>query len=160
MPLKRTGFKRKAGIKAPMARTGMLRPASFNRLKAETPAPQPEEHQPRPELAPRKRMKSTRPVMTPIRKSARGEDCTLLIAGVCNRDPATTVLCHSNQLEHGKGLGLKAPDTRACYGCSACHDVLDGRRPRPAWMTAEQLLDMFDRAMTITHEKLQQKGLM
>lgn len=145
MTLKRTGFKRKTGFKAPAARTGVLRTASFDSGKAEKP---------------RKRMKSTRPVMTPIRKSARGEDCTLLIAGVCNRDPATTVLCHSNLLEHGKGLGLKAPDTKACYGCSACHDVLDGRRPRPAWMTAEQLLDVFARAMTITHEKLQQKGLM
>lgn len=108
----------------------------------------------------RKAMKSTRPRMTPIRKAARDKDCTLMIAGVCNRDPATVVLCHSNSLADGKGMGLKAPDTAACFGCSACHDVLDGRRPLPAWMTRQVLLEVFDRARTITHEILKTEGLM
>jgi hypothetical protein len=108
----------------------------------------------------RPRMKSTRPRMTPIRKAARGKDCTLMIAGVCNSDPATTVLCHSNSLADGKGMGLKAPDTAACFGCSACHDVLDGRRPLPAWMTRQVLLEVFDRARTITHEILKTEGLL
>lgn len=110
--------------------------------------------------AERKPMKSRGPKMTPIRKSAKGEECTLLIPGVCNRDPATTVLCHSNALADGKGMGLKAPDTAACYGCSACHDVLDGRRPLPGWMTRLVLLAAFERAVTITHEILKKKGLM
>ena len=84
----------------------------------------------------------------------------MLIPGVCNRDPDTTVLCHSNALADGKGMGLKAPDTAACFGCSACHDVLDGRRPLPGWMTRLVLLAVFERAMKITHEILQRKGLM
>ena len=98
--------------------------------------------------------------MTPIRKAARGKDCTMMIVGVCNRDPATVVLCHSNSLADGKGMGLKAPDTEACFGCSACHDVLDGRRPLPAWMTRQVLLEVFDRARTITHEILKTEGLL
>lgn len=108
----------------------------------------------------KKSLKPRGPRMTPIRKSARGEECTLLIPGVCNRDPETTVLCHSNYLADGKGMGLKAPDTAACYGCAACHDVLDGRRPRPDWLTPLLLQAAFERAVQTTHLKLQLKGLL
>ena len=112
--------------------------------------------------APAKRqgMKSRGPKMTPIRKAARGQDCTLRIPGVCNFDPDTTVLCHSNNLADGKGMGLKAPDTEACFGCSACHDVLDGRRPRPEWLSYNMLLGAFEGAKARTHDILRRKGLM
>lgn len=106
-----------------------------------------------------KPMKSRGPKMTPIRKSAKGEECTMMIPGVCNRDPATVVLAHSNELAAGKGMGLKAPDIEACYSCSCCHDVLDGRRPLPGWMSRHALLGCFERAKTITHERLKEKGL-
>lgn len=108
----------------------------------------------------RKPMRSKGPKMTPIRKAARGQDCTLRISGVCNFDPDTTVLCHSNMLSDGKGMGLKAPDTEACFGCSACHDLLDGRRPRPEWMTANMLAGAFAGARAATHEILKRKGLL
>lgn len=36
------------------------------------------------------------------------------------------VACHSNQLKHGKGKGIKAHDIPA-YGCNVCHDKIDGR---------------------------------
>lgn len=161
--MKRTELKRKTALrnKAPMPRTGKLRAASFDREKAETlvPAPEPDEHRPHPELRPRKGMRTRGPKMTPIRRAARGEDCTLLIPGVCTNDTATTVLCHSNRLQDGKGMGLKAPDTAACFGCSACHDVLDGRRQLPGWMTRSQLDHVFDRAVTITHARLREKGI-
>lgn len=107
-----------------------------------------------------KRMKSAGPKMTPIRKAAQGEDCTIQIPGVCNCDPATTVLCHSNRLADGKGMGLKAPDTAAAFGCSACHDVLDGRRARPEWLSLDMLLVAFDAAVVRTHEILKRKGLL
>lgn len=111
--------------------------------------------------APAKRqgMKSRGPKMTPIRKAAQGQECTLQIPGVCNGDPATVVLCHSNQLSDGKGMGLKAPDTEACFGCSACHDVLDGRRPRPEWLTANMLAGAFAGARAATHVILRRMGL-
>ncbi len=105
------------------------------------------------------RMKSAGPKMTPIRKAARGQDCTILLPGVCNRDTATTCLCHSNELADGKGMGLKAPDTAAAFGCSACHDVLDGRRPRPAWLSKDQVLAAFRAGIVLTHQFLRAKGL-
>lgn len=105
-------------------------------------------------------LKSTRPKMTPIRKAARGEECTLQILGVCNGQTDTVVLCHSNKLEHGKGMGRKAPDTAACFGCSSCHDVLDGRTPRPAGMALADVDNLFRYAVDRTHAILRTKGLM
>lgn len=108
----------------------------------------------------RKPMKSRGPRMTPIRASARDEECTLRFPFVCNYRTDTTALCHDNRLESGKGMGLKAPDTCAAYGCSACHDVLDGRAPRPAGMTYETMLERFDQGVEHTHARLRAKGLM
>jgi hypothetical protein len=106
-----------------------------------------------------KALKTSRPKMTPIRRAARGQDCTLQFPAVCNFDPATTVLCHSNYLADGKGMGLKAPDTAAAFGCAACHDVLDGRRPRPVEMTAENMKTRFYTAVKHTHDVLRSLGL-
>lgn len=103
--------------------------------------------------------KKSRPKSTPIRQSARGEECTISLPMVCNGNPETTVLCHSNQLADGKGMGLKAPDNRAAYGCSACHDVLDGRAPRPSGWTYEMVLERFEAAITRTQAILLRKGL-
>ncbi|WP_432377576.1 nuclease domain-containing protein [Duganella sp. P38] len=64
------------------------------------------------------RIKSSNLKMTPIRKPARGQDCSIILAGVCNRDPATSCLCHSNSRADGKGMRLKAPDKAAAIGCT------------------------------------------
>ncbi len=138
MGLKRTGFAKRSG---PIARS--------TTPKAKKQAP-----------AKRSTLKAKGPRMTPIRRAAQGEECTLALPGICNRDPATVVLCHSNSLADGKGMGLKAPDTAACFGCSACHDVLDGRRPRPVGMTLLHIEGAFIRARAATHEILRTKGLM
>jgi hypothetical protein len=58
-----------------------------------------------------------------IRQSARGEDCLIRIPGYCNFNSETTVLCHKN----GGGAGMKSNDIHGAYGCSSCHDVIDGR---------------------------------
>jgi hypothetical protein len=60
-----------------------------------------------------------------LRDSARGQDCTFRIAGVCNRDPATTVFCHAPH--ESKGMGNKSHDFIGAFGCSACHDFMDRR---------------------------------
>lgn len=58
-----------------------------------------------------------------LRKSAKGQPCTFRFEGVCNFDPATSVLCH---IPCGmRGTGRKGPDVVAAIGCSACHRVLD-----------------------------------
>jgi len=61
---------------------------------------------------------------------AQGRPCLLRIGGVCNRDPETTVACHSNWQEHGKAGARKADDHRTVWGCSACHHWFD-RGPAP-----------------------------
>lgn len=73
--------------------------------------------------------------MSKIRESARGEACQIRIPGVCNGDPATTVWCHANGTAAGKGLGQKSHDLLGAYGCSACHDFVDGRTK--LWMTRD-----------------------
>lgn len=62
--------------------------------------------------------------MSKLRKSARGEECTLQMHPYCNGNPETVVLCH---LPSDSGMGQKSPDWWAAYGCSACHNVIDGR---------------------------------
>ena len=62
-----------------------------------------------------------------LRKEARGRNCTIEIPGVCNRNPETVVLCHLNKRSLGAGMGKKTPDIFGAWGCSACHDAVDGR---------------------------------
>jgi len=59
-----------------------------------------------------------------LRDSARGQDCTFQISGVCNGNPETTVLCHLSS-ETG-GMGLKSTDECSAFGCYACHQAVDG----------------------------------
>lgn len=65
-------------------------------------------------------------ISTKLRNSARGQACTFQIPGVCNHDPATTVLCHAPS--EVKGMGVKSHDFHAAFGCSACHEALDQHR--------------------------------
>jgi hypothetical protein len=48
------------------------------------------------------------------------------VPNVCNGNPATTVLCHFRLLGIS-GMGLKSPDVLGAFGCSDCHDAVDGR---------------------------------
>lgn len=61
-----------------------------------------------------------------LRDSAKGQECTFAIPGICNRDPATTVLCHVPS--EWKGVGNKSPDWSAAFGCSSCHEAIDRHR--------------------------------
>lgn len=103
------------------------------------------------------RLKLRGPKMTPIRKSAKGEECTLRFPfGICNYDTSTTVLCHEN----GAGAGMKSLDEEGVYGCYACHMVLDGQAPRPAGFTRELMLTLFKTANEQTRRILVRKGLL
>lgn len=97
--------------------------------------------------------------LSKIRLSARGEECTVRLPYICNFNPDTTVLAHSNKQEHGKGMGLKADDEFAAYCCSSCHDVIDGRAPRPDGMSYEVMLGYFEAGIKRTREILRRKGL-
>jgi len=93
-----------------------------------------------------------------ITEAARGQDCTLNIVGVCNHNPATVVLCHFPDETHG--MGQKSCDLSAGFGCSSCHDAIDGR------MTGEVVEDMLAsrdwylrRSQTRTMRKLIEMGV-
>ena len=64
--------------------------------------------------------------MSKIRQSARGEQCTVRIAGYCNRNPETVVLAHY-RLAGYCGTGTKPSDLLGAFACSSCHDAIDGR---------------------------------
>lgn len=66
-----------------------------------------------------------------IRDSARGEECTVRLVGVCNFDPATTVWSHYPGHAGDRGMGTKSIDVAGCYACAACHDAVDGRTRYP-----------------------------
>lgn len=60
-----------------------------------------------------------------LRRSAQGQECTLNIPGACRYSPDTVVLCHFP--DEFNGMGTKASDVSAGFGCDGCHAVLDGR---------------------------------
>lgn len=77
-------------------------------------------------------------------KLCRGQPCYLAIPGCCTRDIATVVPCHSNQIRHGKGKGIKALDVFTVPGCRACHAEIDqGMR-----FTKEEKFAIWDSAYT------------
>lgn len=79
-------------------------------------------------------LKKKRPKRRPMAErryalACRGEPCYLLIPGAPGHDLKTVVDCHSNQLAHGKGKGIKAADEKTVPGCAWCHYELDqGKR--------------------------------
>lgn len=93
-----------------------------------------------------KRLKSKK-----ITDSAKNENCTLRISGVCNFNPETTVFAHIN----GAGMGIKAHDIHGCYACSNCHTWIDEHRNS---CTYDADYDFF-KAMIETQSILIQKGL-
>jgi hypothetical protein len=145
-PMKRTGFATK-----PKPIAGLLRKSNLGESAMRLPAT--------PKLTQRKPIKVRRQKLSKIRSAARDQDCTLGFP-VCNGSNETTVLCHSNLLEDGKGMGLKASDESGAFGCSACHDVLDGRAPRPAGFTYDQMISQFRQAVAATHVVLRRLGFL
>lgn len=85
-----------------------------------------------------------------IMKSAKGEDCTLRLVGICNFNPETTVAAHVGVR---RGMAIKCGDNMVVYACSSCHTAIDsaGRE--------EYAADKI-RALEETQEKLIEKGLL
>ena len=91
--------------------------------------------------------------MSKIRKSARGEDCSLRLVPCSSNE--TTILAH---IGRNRGMAIKCADYFAVYACSNCHDVIDGRVNTgfsKVELQAEKL-----RALEETQGKLIDKGLL
>ncbi|MGL4638567.1 MAG: nuclease domain-containing protein [Shewanella sp.] len=88
-----------------------------------------------------------------ITDSARGENCTMRLLGICNFNPETVVFAHVGRR---RGTGIKCGDNFGVYACSACHDIIDKRTStRYPGINGEIL-----RALEETQEKLIEKGLL
>lgn len=78
--------------------------------------------------------------------ACRGEKCFLSVPGVCLGEAGkpTVVPAHSNQLAHGKGMGLKSLNKFSVPACLACHSWLDqGKVPKGLKFA------IFDAALTL-----------
>jgi len=97
------------------------------------------------------------PIRSPkLTQSAKGQRCTLRIPGVCRFDDSTTVLCHAPS--HVKGAAQKSSDEWSAYGCSHCHDWVDGKASyKPS--KEEVKLAFFD-AISETQTKFRQQKLL
>lgn len=70
------------------------------------------------------------PLVSPLlRKSARGQRCTVRWADGCTDEEGAVVLAHVRSARWS-GVGQKPPDWMACFGCSACNAAMEsGNRP-------------------------------
>lgn len=102
-----------------------------------------------------KTKKRTNPV-SKYRQSAKGESCTLQLENICNHNCETTVLCHVSPPHYGK-MGGKESNLHSVYGCSDCHDAIDGRTNHN--LTDGQLAIELFRAMYLTQLMALKKGL-
>jgi hypothetical protein len=92
-----------------------------------------------------------------IMDSARNEQCTLNISGVCNYDTDTVVYCHFADGSGGSNK-LTGP-LHGGYGCSSCHDSIDGRVLGFNQLTKVDREFYMRRSMNRTINRLIEKGL-
>lgn len=83
-----------------------------------------------------------------LRDSARGQPCTFRIPGVCNGNPETSVFCHDRRGFLGKSM--RPGDENGAIGCFDCHNVMDGRAPKPAGWQKEDEAYFWNRAKNET----------
>lgn len=95
----------------------------------------------------------TKPIRSQkLRDSARNEECTFRVIGVCSEDWSTTVLCHLPDESHGGSR--KSDDHCAAYGCFTCHSVIDSNR-----LPESDKQFYIHRAMVRTWRRMIEKGL-
>jgi len=78
------------------------------------------------------------------------------LAGVCNRNPETTVAAHY-RLAGICGAGMKPIPILCAHACSACHDAIDGRASTDDYTRAELRLAHAE-AVLRTIDKLVREG--
>lgn len=94
--------------------------------------------------------------MSKITESARGEECTVRIIGVCSYDPEKTIWSHCRHGAAGKGKAIKALDICGAYACTNCDMAYDQLIGVPHMTRSEVDLDWFKghvRSLVKLHEK-------
>ena len=95
--------------------------------------------------------------MSKIRKSARGQQCQIRLAGICNHNPETVVLAHY-RMAGTCGIGMKPSDIQAAYACSRCHDASDGRLKTD--LSPDEIQTAFAEGVMRTQQILIKQGLL
>ena len=95
--------------------------------------------------------------MSKVTDSANGESCTIRIPGVCCFDPSTTVFAHISGVRFGHGTAKKTK--LGAYACFKCHELIDGRAPRPENMTLQDVKTAHYEGTFETLLRLSDKGL-
>lgn len=65
--------------------------------------------------------------MSKLTQAAQGQPCQIRVPAHCNQNTETVVACHY-RMAGMNGTGIKPPDFMIAFGCSSCHDVVDGRQ--------------------------------
>lgn len=94
-----------------------------------------------------------------IRDSAKGEECTVRIPGVCRGGTEHTIWSHAPLGAAGKGLGLKALDLAGAYCCTACDACVDQAAGRGFDVSREMVLNDWFMGHMRSLVILKQKGL-
>ena len=95
--------------------------------------------------------------LSKLRKAARDQECTVQLYPYCLWGiTETTVLAHAPS--EFKGTGNKSPDWWGADACSACHDLVDGRRRVPD-ITAEEIYRAHMRGVFRTLQRRIEGGL-
>lgn len=105
----------------------------------------------------KKALRKSRPKMTPLRKAAKGYECTIRIPCRCIDAPGdrdTTVLAHYRL---GTGGGQKPDDMQAARACFVCHEIVDGRMEAPEF-TKEQIRLMHAEGVLRTQEAIRREA--
>ena len=95
--------------------------------------------------------------MSKIRKSARGQQCQIRLAGICNHNSETVVLAHY-RMAGTCGMGMKPSDIQAAYACSRCHDASDGRLKTD--LSPDEIQTAFAEGVMRTQQILIKQGLL
>jgi len=74
----------------------------------------------------------------------------------CGIENGTIVACHSNQSKHGKGMGIKAPDSLVVALCHTCHYELDNGKK----LSKQERRHLWDQAYIKTMQYLIEKELL
>lgn len=83
------------------------------------------------------------------------EACRELPCQICGKQDGTVVAAHSNQLRHGKGRGLKAPDYAVASLCFTCHMEIDSGKA----MDKETRRNLWNEAHISTMHMLWEMGV-
>jgi hypothetical protein len=82
--------------------------------------------------------------------------CRDLPCAHCGTEDGTVVAAHSNQLAHGKGRGMKAPDYMVAALCFRCHTELDQGKD----LSREERREYWDDAWQKTIATLFERGVL